>query len=370
MTHDHALPSPDTETDNEPHTSSPTAHVLDELMLYGYRPGQDEPDPRPLPEADTIARRDRRDRRRLRGHAGRHAARGRSDDLLWSSSTCSTARSPASQRDLDANEQAQRRSQLEQNGSEVRSVELERLIAQGVGLIERRNAFEFFRDMPPSATRPDRLGLAPACGLDGQPSHADLRDDRQPRVHRGPPPRRDQLLVPAGTRIAFTGGTDCNDHQRIWVGARPRPRQASRHGAAAWRLASRRRTHRRPLGGQSQGRAGRLQARLEPSQNAAPSSATTRCWRLCRSASSPSRARASPAISPTRPARWASRCGASARRAAPSAATSALTSEPCALPRQRRPRRRPSHGELALRGDCPSSRGIWSVNGQGCSACA
>ena len=25
-----------------------------------------------------------------------------------------------------------------------------------------------------------------------------------------------ELLAPAGTRIAFTGGTDCNDHTRIW----------------------------------------------------------------------------------------------------------------------------------------------------------
>ena len=37
-----------------PHTS-PTDHVLTELQLYGYRPFQDEPDPRPLPEANTIA---------------------------------------------------------------------------------------------------------------------------------------------------------------------------------------------------------------------------------------------------------------------------------------------------------------------------
>ncbi len=26
-----------------------------------------------------------------------------------------------------------------------------------------------------------------------------------------------ELLVPKGTRIAFTGGLDCNDHQRIWA---------------------------------------------------------------------------------------------------------------------------------------------------------
>jgi hypothetical protein len=35
----------------------------------------------------------------------------------------------------------------EQDGSEVRSVELERLTAEGVSLIERRNAFEAFRDL-------------------------------------------------------------------------------------------------------------------------------------------------------------------------------------------------------------------------------
>ena len=38
-----------------PHASSPTDHVLDELQLYGYRPFQDEPDPRPLPEAKIVA---------------------------------------------------------------------------------------------------------------------------------------------------------------------------------------------------------------------------------------------------------------------------------------------------------------------------
>ena len=37
------------------HTSSPTDHVLTELQLYGYRPFQDEPDPRPLPEGNTVA---------------------------------------------------------------------------------------------------------------------------------------------------------------------------------------------------------------------------------------------------------------------------------------------------------------------------
>lgn len=36
-----------------PHATSPTDHILTELQLHGYRPFQDEPDPRPLPEADA-----------------------------------------------------------------------------------------------------------------------------------------------------------------------------------------------------------------------------------------------------------------------------------------------------------------------------
>ena len=43
------------ETDSEPmHASSSTDQVLTELQLHGYRPFQDEPDPRPLPEANAI----------------------------------------------------------------------------------------------------------------------------------------------------------------------------------------------------------------------------------------------------------------------------------------------------------------------------
>ena len=41
--------------DREPHhAESPTASVLTELQLYGHRPFQDEPDPRPLPEESTV----------------------------------------------------------------------------------------------------------------------------------------------------------------------------------------------------------------------------------------------------------------------------------------------------------------------------
>lgn len=51
----------DEHDDFEPHhNSSPTDHVLQELQLYGYRPFEDEPDPRPLPEGKRLDQLDRR----------------------------------------------------------------------------------------------------------------------------------------------------------------------------------------------------------------------------------------------------------------------------------------------------------------------
>jgi hypothetical protein len=37
-----------------PHASSPTEHILSELQLFGFRPFQGDPDPRPLPEGQPI----------------------------------------------------------------------------------------------------------------------------------------------------------------------------------------------------------------------------------------------------------------------------------------------------------------------------
>ena len=49
MTIDH-----DRQAYEPPQATSPTDHILTELQLHGYRPFQDEPDPRPLPEARTV----------------------------------------------------------------------------------------------------------------------------------------------------------------------------------------------------------------------------------------------------------------------------------------------------------------------------
>jgi hypothetical protein len=207
----------DTDTENEPHTASPTAHLLDELALHGHRAGQNESDPRPLPEPDAV-----------RGQLGAMVeaflamltgTRLVDDlaDLLWSFVNLFHRKTDRVERELDLNEQAQRRGQAEQDGSEVKSVELERLIEQGLSLIERRNAFEFARDHAAELFEVATGTVwRPRAGsmVNHRALTASMIDSREFLAARR---RADaEVLAPAGPRIAFTGGTDCNDHIRIW----------------------------------------------------------------------------------------------------------------------------------------------------------
>ena len=218
MAHDDSiLPFPDSDTDPEFPAASPTAHLLDELALYGYRPGQDEPDPRPLPEPDAVQAQLDNAVEALGAMLTGTRLEDDLADLLWSFVNLFHRKLDRIERELDSNEQAQRRGQAEQDGSEVKSVELERLINQGISLIERRNAFEFVRDHAAelyeaatgSAWRPHTGSMVNHRALT-----AAVIDSREFLAARR---RADtQVLAPAGTRIAFTGGADCNDHTRIW----------------------------------------------------------------------------------------------------------------------------------------------------------
>ena len=163
-----------------PHSSSPTDHVLNEIQLYGFRPFHDEPDPRPLPEGDTIAGAVADIFDALVATLSDTRLEPDLEDLLWSTVNLFHRAVDRIERELDDNELAQRRSQREQNGSEIQSVELERLTAEGITLIERRNCMELFRDLAAEQLRePHRLVLAAALRIEGQPSHPHLGDDRQ-----------------------------------------------------------------------------------------------------------------------------------------------------------------------------------------------
>ena len=197
---------------------SPTARVLDELQMQGWRPHQDEPDPRPLPDGDDL------------GHAladvfdvlGGVLSDTRLEpdlqDLLWGLVNIFHRKADRVQRELDVNEDEQRRAQREQDGSEVASVELERLIAEGISLVERRNAFELWRDQAAELYEV-QTGSTWRPHVGSQVNHrnmtAALIDSRDFLAAK----RRaeTEVLLPAGPRIAFAGGINCNDTDRIWA---------------------------------------------------------------------------------------------------------------------------------------------------------
>ena len=120
------------------------------------------------------------------------------------------------------------------DGSEIRSVELERLTAEGISHIERRNAFEFMRDeaaalfllhtgsawTPRAGSKVNHRALTSAV-IDSRDFIAAKRRAEA------------EVLVPAGTRIGFAGGMECNDTTAIWQAcgpARQQPRGAAMGG--------------------------------------------------------------------------------------------------------------------------------------------
>ena len=200
-----------------PHTSSPTDHVLTELQLYGYRPFQDEPDPRPLPEANVIVGSIADIFDALVVALSETRLEPDLEDLLWSTVNLFHRATDRIERELDDNEQAQRRSQKDQDGSEVKSVELECLTSEGQTLIERRNCMELFRDQ--AAEQFERHARSPWRPRNGSMvNHRALTSAMiDSRDFLAAKRRADnQVLLPAGPKIAVTGGLDFNDHRLIW----------------------------------------------------------------------------------------------------------------------------------------------------------
>ncbi len=198
--------------------TSPTAHLLDELALYAHRPFDDEADPRPLPEPAQVqgALADIFDA--LVATLSDTRLEPDLEAMLWAVVNVFHRRIDRIELELDKNEAAQQASQRDQDGSEVRSVELERLLREGITLIERRNSMEFMRDGAAelfgihtgSAWRPRAGSMVNRTTMT-----AAMIDSREFINARR---RADaETLLPKGTRIAFAGGVDCNDHQSIWM---------------------------------------------------------------------------------------------------------------------------------------------------------
>ncbi len=200
------------------HHSSSTARVIEALELYGFQPSASDPDPRPLPGIDQCEAAISDIFDVLAGTFQDTSLEPDLDDLFWCLTDLFHKKAARVQRQLEDNEDRQKRSQQEQDGSEIRSVELERLIAGGQGLIERREAFEQIRDLAAeryetqtgSAWRPRAGSLVNHRHLTA--AMIDSRDFIAARRTADT-----ELLLPKGPKIAFSGGTGYADHKRIWA---------------------------------------------------------------------------------------------------------------------------------------------------------
>ena len=180
-------------------------------------------------------------------------------------------------------------------------------------MTERRNTFEFFRDHAADLFEA-HMGSAwrPRAGskVNHRALTAAMIDSRDYLAAK----RRAEIepLMPAGPKVAFAGGFECNDYTAHLGRPRQGARETSRHGSAPWRLAEGGGIHRGALGRRPQSSTGGLQAGLDPArqggavqaQRSAPSVDADR-GQWC------SRAQASPRTSLTRRRRWVSRSRAS-----------------------------------------------------------
>lgn len=253
---------------------SATAAHIDEMRLFGYRPQTDEEDPRPSPTDERIAGAAADIFNALVATFLDTSSEPDLEALLWSEVNLFHRAIVRVEALLDANELAQKTSQSEQDGSELRSVELERLLVAGAALIERRNVLEQFRDIACDL-------YARRLGAQWRPRSGSLTHQR--RLTASMIDSRDYLaarrtatlapLLPPGPRIAFTGGGDCNDHRTIWDCL---DRAHARHGAHPWRRAEGRGGDCGMLGPHPRRRSNRVQARLDTSCQGRPLQ-TQRC---------------------------------------------------------------------------------------------
>ena len=212
MTTDHD----DTEFE-PPHSSSPTDHVLNELQLYGYRPFHDEPDPRPLPEGDAVAGAVADIFDALVSTLSDTRLEPDLEDLLWSTVNL-FHRAVEPHRARTRRQRAGAAAQPEGTGW-LRDP-LGRTGAphgRGQTLIERRNSMELFRDQAAdqferhtgSAWRPRSRSKVNHRALTS--AMIDSRDFLAAKKRAD-----NEVLLPAGPKIAVTGGLDFNDHRLIW----------------------------------------------------------------------------------------------------------------------------------------------------------
>lgn len=205
--------------DYEPeHGTSPTDQVMQDLRLYGYHPNDGEADPREAPEESAIlgAVADIFDA--LTAVMADTCLEPDLNDIIWSAVNIFHRAAERIERKLDDNEQSQKHLQQEQDGSEVKSVQLETLITAGQALIVRRDSMELFREAAADIyLRTTGQPWSPHTGsrVNHRRLTAAMIDSRDFLAAK----RRSEaeVMLPVGPKVALTGGLDFDDYRLIWA---------------------------------------------------------------------------------------------------------------------------------------------------------
>ena len=197
--------------------TSQTAHMLDLLALHGATPASDEIDHRELPERDqsefAIGVLFEAISRLMTGSQ----LEGDLEEMLWSLTNIFQRRMVQLQKQFD-NITIEIKDMIKsQDGSEVKSTELERLQMKSEKLWEHITSYEEMRDsaceqfsaqtgsnwLPRTGSRISNKNLTASVISSKSYMMAKRRKETE-------------VLCPEGTRIAFSGG-DYADHKKIWL---------------------------------------------------------------------------------------------------------------------------------------------------------
>ena len=203
---------------DEHHATSPTHHAIEAMRLHGVRPERGERDWRDLPDGERIEHTARTSLDALLEAFDGTRLEDDLQEMMWGVVNIFHRRLEFTDKLLQTNEDEQRLLVRDQDGSEIRSVELERKLIEGEILLEKRAAFELMRDaaaehfdsqtgtpwVPRSGSRTSHAGLTSAV-IDSR-NFQSAKRRKESEVH-----------CPDGTRIAFTGGADFQDHKAVFA---------------------------------------------------------------------------------------------------------------------------------------------------------
>ena len=247
--------------------TSQTAMACEQAALFGATPGPEEFDNREIWNEDEALAGIEEAIHILAGAVapdGTQLADER-ESLLWGFVNTLHAQVQRLDRGIDKIAPEMKDLGQEQDGSEIKSRELELLTDRVQNLGDRRDAFEAMRDLaaegyrtetgdtwrPRNGSHSSQTGKLTSAAIDAR-DYLRARKDRETSAH-----------LPEGTLVAFTGGKDFRRRHRHLALAGQHQDQVRRHGPAA-RRRTRRGEDRGKLGGEERRPPGRLQTELGP----------------------------------------------------------------------------------------------------------